>query len=93
MVTIETAPRADGAERKDEDESVDKCTHCGAERSYVLYDNDKVCKECGHVPTGSEGPSNESDPWGEWWEHRSAEYSGFYGPNRIKFVGGFESAY
>lgn len=88
---IDTAPSAHD-DQTDDDEDVE-CDVCGKTNSYVYYEGDKMCKSCGHVSDGSEGVSSASNPWGQWWEHRAAEYSGFYGPDRIKFVGGFAAAY
>jgi hypothetical protein len=87
---IETAPSTDN-----EDE---ECGICEAEGSFVLYDGDKVCKECGHAPAGGSGRDSLSDgggdtEWADWLQHRRDEYDGFYGEDRIKFVGGFASAY
>lgn len=70
------------------------CPLCGKENAYVLRDNDKVCEECNYMPR-AETTVESADPWDEWHEHRrdNDDYSGFTGENRIKFVGGFTSAY
>lgn len=89
-MNIETAPSAtDGVDEEP------TCGVCGAEGSFVLYDRDKVCIECGHAPDGGESldAHNSGDRWVEWWQHRAANYDGFYGDGRIKMVGGFGSAY
>lgn len=65
---------------------------CGGE--FVMHDGDKLCADCGLV-SGSESVDVEVEgPWGNWWEERrSSDYSGWTGKDRIKFVGGFVSAY
>ena len=81
----------ENARRVDED-GQHECPVCGADAPYVLYDGDKMCVECGHVP-GVGGRSKDTTEWQEWLSHRDNEYSGWHGPERIKFVGGFASAY
>jgi len=73
-------------------EDDEECNNCGATNSFVLYDNDKVCTECQHAPQTDATPTT-TDAWVEWWEHRDANYSGFYGSERIKMVGGFTGPY
>jgi hypothetical protein len=88
MVNLDTAPAAN-----DEDE---ECPIC-EESSYVLVDNEseKVCANCLHAPTSTTektvSPDNE---WDEWHAYRRQdEISGFYGPDRVKMVGGFTGAW
>lgn len=83
---IETAPNAD--EHRDADDEPSECAICDSEDSYIRYEGDTVCIECGHVRGGDEPMSEGKNPWVEWWEHRDENYDGFYGPDRIKFVGG-----
>lgn len=88
---ISTAPSV-----PNDDDEPTTCDVCSAENSYVLYDGDKVCSECGHAPDGRQEQfttDDVADPWAEWFSHRRAEYAGWYGEDRIKFVGGFASAY
>jgi hypothetical protein len=73
-----------------DEERQHECPLCGAEAPYVLYDGDKMCGECGHVP-GVGG--DDKDAHESWREHRRENYSGWTGPDRIKFPGGFASAY
>lgn len=63
---------------------------CGGE--FVMYDGDKVCDDCGLL-SGTESVDVDVDgPWGDWWEERRSDrYSGWYGEDRVKFVGGFLS--
>lgn len=82
--SVEAAPRA-------AEESQHECPLCGADAPYVLYDGDKMCEECGHVP--SAGGRDADDGHEDWREHRRENYSGWFGPDRIKFPGGFASAY
>lgn len=81
-----------GARRVTED-GQHECPLCDAEAPYVLYDGDKMCENCGHTPgAGGDGGGDESDDE-RWRKHRRENYSGWYGPERIKFPGGFASAY
>lgn len=86
---IDQAPTADG----EDDEDVE-CDDCGG--TYVLYDGEKLCRDCGYI-AGSGGSAREADAdeWASWHQHRREyeQYSGFRGPDRIKFVGGFAAAY
>lgn len=81
---LETAPTV---------EEDHECAICGATGSFVLYDHDKVCRECGYVPSADDGDETEDDEWERWFEHRDEDYDGFRGEDRIKMVGGFASAY
>jgi len=74
-------------------EEEEECPHCEATASYIRYEGDTVCRECGFTPHPSGRPSSTENPWGSWHEHRAAEYDGWFGPERIKMVGGFVSAY
>lgn len=76
----------------DEDEEVPTCEVCGAEGSYVLYDGDKTCKKCGDLPEQHEPNVDARSNWERWWDERE-HYSGWHGENRIRFIGGFQSAY
>jgi hypothetical protein len=75
------------------DDEDDECPVCGAENSYALYDGDKVCSQCAHVPSHDTREEETVDEWTEWQQHRAERYSGWYGEDRIKFVGGFASVY
>lgn len=75
-----------------EDDMQHDCPLCGAKSPYVLYDGDKMCEHCGHVP-GAGGDVDEQSEYEQWREHRRANYSGWTGPERVKFPGGFKSAY
>jgi hypothetical protein len=84
---LETAPTVESEEDV-------TCAVCDTENPFVLYDGEKVCTECGHTPTsGGRSVTHETDQWSSWLQHRRDEYDGFYGDERIKFVGGFEAAY
>lgn len=78
--------------RRVEEERQHECPLCGADAPYVLYDDDKMCEECGHVP-GVGGKVEEQSEHEQWREHRRENYSGWTGPDRIKFPGGFAHAY
>lgn len=81
---LEVAPSVDEGE---------ECGLCGAEDAYVLYDNDKMCEECGYVPGVVVEEDESLTEWAEWIRHRAKEYSGWYGEERVKFAGGFVAAY
>jgi len=84
---LETAPSVDEAEEKE-------CAVCDEEGTFVIYDGDKVCDNCGYAPAGGgSSVTADEDEWQAWLVHRDEEYSGFYGEDRIKFAGGFASAY
>lgn len=83
---LKTAPRHD----EDGDE---ECAVCDGENTFVLYENDKVCKNCGHAPDSRGRSESGLNKWQQWHKHRHEEYSGFYGEERLKFVGGFVSAW
>lgn len=88
-MNLENAPRPD-------DEEDRECSICDSENSFVLYEGERVCKECGYAPTAggtAVSTQNTSEEWDDWFEHRDEQYSGFHGTDRIKFVGGFASAY
>lgn len=91
---LETAPRVEYGD--DEDDPIN-CPLCEGELTYVKYEHDTVCIECGHVRGAqqSRGQRTRTSVWEEWWEHRrtSDEYEGWYGENRIRMVGGFRSSY
>lgn len=90
---IDTAPTAerDGDAECDQDE-------CNGE--YVYYDGDRVCRSCGYVSgTGDDTAVSYRNKHltdariAFERERRKDEYSGWYGPDRIKFVGGFAGSY
>lgn len=88
---IRNAPVADH-----DDDAECEIADCGGE--YVLYDHDCVCRRCGHI-SGTEDTSDEgyreeclTEEWVQY-ERKRAEYDGFYGHERIKFIGGFASSY
>lgn len=83
---FENCPSLDDRERT--------CSICGAEDSFVRHEGDTLCTSCCHAPGQDRGVAlSTDDPWGSWWEHRAAEYDTLTGPDRIKMVGGFRSAY
>lgn len=56
-------------------------------------DNELVCPQCHHTPSDSAPSKAETvGPW-EQFRQRTDEYSGFYGDERVKMVGGFSAAY
>jgi len=86
---LDDAPVAD-----DEDPS---CTNC-KNGTYVIYDGDRVCNQCGHLSGTGDGDVRtyrERHLTDEWrnWERERDDYDGFRGPDRVKFVGSFARAY
>jgi hypothetical protein len=73
----------------------------GCDGTYVEYENDVICNECGHVRgTGTDKDAMNyrerhlPDRWLEYERERAKEqYNGFHGENRVKFVGGFAAPY
>lgn len=90
-MTLENAPSVSNAVEDEDD--VEVCDVCDAKQSFVLYEHDKVCKECGFTPSGDDTSQYEQETWDDWWEHRRNQYSGFYGDERVKMVGGFARPY
>lgn len=86
-MNLDNAPSLD-TEREEEKVT---CDNCEAEEPFVQYDNDTVCTECQYV-RGTYKHDTRSE-WQQWLEHRDATYSGFYGDERVKMVGGFASSY
>ena len=84
---LETAPSVEY-----DDEELMTCPICDGEDTYVEYDYDKVCIECGHV-RGVPQSRWQRTEWEQWWEHRRSEYSGWYGESRIRMVGGFSGVW
>lgn len=70
-----------------------ECPLCGEEEAYVEHDNDKMCENCQYAPLASADHREDTDKWTEWRSHRSEEYSGWHGRDRIKMVGGFTRPY
>jgi len=73
-----------------DDETPLKCDVDGCDGVYVKYEYDKMCNECGHL----EDQITESDRvllserrWHSFEKERTNQ-SGFYGHDRIRFVGG-----
>jgi DNA-directed RNA polymerase subunit RPC12/RpoP len=95
-MNIDIAPSIETAHDDEDDEAVE-CPHCTHERPYVRYDGDTVCQHCGYV-RGSDSVSRSASStpqpqWSTWWNHRSSEYDGWYGRERVRMVGGFAAAY
>lgn len=83
----------------DSDDDDAECDVTGCEGTYVMHEHDRVCMHCGHISgTGEKNADYRErhmpDPWVRFEKARNSEkYDGFYGPDRVKFVGGFVSAY
>lgn len=73
-------------------ETDQECVLCG-QTNYVDDGTDIVCPECFHTPLHeTKSPSETQGPW-EHFDRLRADYSGLYGPERVKMVGGFARAY
>lgn len=73
----------------------EECPVC--EDGVLLRDEnkrEKFCSEC-HVVLDKYTFSDDDagDEWDDFFAYRRSEYSGFYGPNRAKFAGGFSGIY
>ena len=69
-----------------------ECVMC-EEATYEERDGDVFCPNC-HTLLGGEGGRSQSGPWRSFWSYREqSDYHGWKGPDRIKMVGGFASAY
>lgn len=88
--------KAQRVEYEDDEEPME-CPICGTENSYIKWDYDKLCEDCGHVRGGqqSRGQRDDQTEFERWWDHRRNmdEYSGWHGELRIRMIGGFEAAY
>jgi ribosomal protein S27AE len=84
-MNIDTAPQIEDEERE--------CPNCGEDGTFVRYDGDTVCSECHYTSTPSNRISDREPQWSWWWKHRRDEYSGWYGDERVRMVGGFYSAW
>lgn len=70
----------------------EECPKC--EDGYFLQDDHSVfCENCHYAPERSANRVRKTDEWVDFWQYRTSEYSGFRGPERVKVVGGFASAY
>jgi thiamine kinase-like enzyme len=85
------------AKIEDDEGEVQMCNDC-EEAPYVLFEGERLCRECGYVAGSGGRPTRRltnDEAWTEWHEHRRNEddYDGWYGEKRIKMVGGFAAAY
>jgi len=74
-----------------EDEEPLGCDIDDCDGVMVKYENDKVCNECGYMydtrPIGYEETTALSmRRWESFWDDRK-DQSGFYGHDRVRFVG------
>lgn len=70
-----------------------ECSQC-EDGVYYKYDDDLLCGTCHYTPdrTSSYSGVNGDGEWERWWDERE-QYDGFYGPDRVRFVGGFPGSY
>jgi len=76
-----------------EEDRQHECPNCETESPFVIYDGDKVCQHCAHVPGTVNARAASDDDWQHWWEHRRREYSGWHGHERVRMIGGFPATY
>lgn len=78
----------------DEEPTRVACDTEWCEGTFVRYEGEHICRDCGHVRFSDhdDTPRSMRDPW-EWFEEQRNEYSGFYGRDRVRMVGGFLRAY
>lgn len=67
------------------------CNHCDNGVLHV-QGAEAVCDSCYVVIDSDRPPKTVKSEWELFWEHRD-EYEGFYGPDRVKMVGGFGRSY
>lgn len=68
------------------------CTLC-SEASFVIYENDKVCPDCGYL-AGTGGSGEPDHPWFRWRTIRNELFEKEDGGNdRRKVVGSYVHAY
>lgn len=68
-----------------------ECDECGGPIVIDGEDEDKFCASCGLLTTvDTIEPDEVESDWEKWRDHRRDEYSGWYGEDRIRFVGGFK---
>lgn len=67
------------------------CPWCDDGRLYKI-DGDIVCDSCFYSPEKTLSEPRDRDRWQWFWDARD-RYSGWYGPDRIRMVGGFIGAY
>lgn len=72
-----------------------ECFNCD-DGTFIRVETELVCDTCSYSPDRSprmeNRPHNLIDQWPVFWKARE-NYSGFIGPNRVKMVGGFTTAY
>lgn len=61
----------------------------------IDHNEDKRCFDCGLLTSTPSSREYRSNQWEEWDEERRTndEYSGWYGEDRLKMVGGFVGAW
>ena len=77
-----------------EDEEPLQCNIEECDGEMVKYENDKVCVECGYMHDAAPIDSN-SVLLAErrWVSHSDRSGDGYYGHDRVRFVGGYEAAW
>jgi len=66
----------------------DECPIC-EDGEILKGEYEKMCDSCYTVIDSDAFVHETEQPWEQWWDHRESEYSGLYGPERVKAVGGF----
>lgn len=86
--------RLEDSPRTDEYGEDAQCNVEGCGGTYVRYENDITCRECGHMydEHTTVDPLSTEGAWERFWNERK-DYDGHYGHDRKRCVGGFVSSY
>lgn len=66
----------------------DECPVC-EDGEILKGEYEKFCDSCHTVIDADAFVHEENGVWEQWWDRRDSEYSGLYGHDRMKAVGGF----
>lgn len=69
-----------------------ECIVCEDGR-YLRDGHELICSVCQHTPSHDVSPNGGTHGSWESFRRLREQYSGFYGPERVKMVGGFLGAY
>lgn len=70
-----------------------ECPTEDCEGELLQAEHERFCNECYTVMDEATFPNNNRSLYARWHEHRRSEYSGFYGSDRVKMIGGFSRPY
>lgn len=69
-----------------------ECTVCD-EGEYMRDGYELICSQCQHTPAHDDLRPTEGPGTWDLFNQSRADYSGFYGDERVKMVGGFARVY